>query len=152
MSKHSQLFRSVLDLIRDSHYDHNRESVSEFVARGRLTPEQTAWATQQRLIGPPSFARLRGAMHLAGLLDVRIMPDVSGERFEFSLRPGREVTAKTADDLMRLLIRACRSAGFDIGWEDLCFTGVVGERITGMASTTSVNNGPPEPWQLPAGL
>lgn len=151
MSKHSQLLRSVADMVRNSHYDHNRESVSEFVARGKLTPDQASWAAQQRLIGPPSFARLRAALQLAGLVDVRITPDASGERFEFSFRPGSAVTAKAADDLMRLLIRACRSAGFDVGWEDLCFRGVGDERITGMASTTSVNDGPPEPWQLPAG-
>jgi hypothetical protein len=149
MGKHSQLLRSVLDLVGDTLFDPNRESVNEFVARGKLTPEQTTWAAQQRLIGPPSFARLRGALHLAGLLEVSLRPADHRETFDFSFLPGPDVMAQTADELLRLLIRSCRSAGFDIGCEDLCFTGVVGERITGMASTTSVNAGPPAPWQLP---
>jgi hypothetical protein len=151
MSTHSQLLRSVAHMIGDSQRDHNRESVSEFVARVKLTPEQTTWAAQQRLVGPPSFARLRGAMHLAGLRDVTVTPAASRECFDFSCRPGSEVVVQTADELLCLLIRSCRSAGFGIGWEDLCFTGVIGERITGTASTTSVNAGPPAPWQLPAG-
>lgn len=149
MSKHSQLLRSVADLIHGSHYDHSRESVREFVARGRLTREQMAWATQQRHIGAPSFARLRGAMHLAGLLDVTSQPAGDRETFDFLFSPGPDVTAQTTDDLMRLLIRTFRSAGFKIGWEDICFVGVYGDRIEGIASVTAVSDGPLESWQLP---
>lgn len=152
MNHYTNLLESVAAAVADTTFDGQRESARAFIDRMALTPELMEWAGMQRLIGQPSFARLRKTMHLAGLLEVSLRPADHRETFDFSFVPGPDVTAQTADELRRVVIRACRSAGFNIAWEDLCFTGVVGERIEGMVSTTSVNDGPPEPWQLPAGL
>jgi len=149
MNLHAELLESVTAAVAASAFDPRLEAAREFVARSALTPKQMLWANQQRLIGEPSFTRLRQAMQMAGLTDVDIQPSRSRETFDFSFQLGPEVSAQTSDDLMQLLIRTFRSAGFRIGWEDIGFTRVYGERIDGMASTTSVNDRPPEPWQLP---
>ncbi len=151
MSMHANLLRSVRAAIAASTFEPGQATACNFNSRLALTADQMLWVNQQRLIGEPSFTQLRQAMHMAGLRDVDIQPSGSRETFDFSFQLGPEVSAQTSDDLMRLLIRTFRSAGFKIGWEDLSFLGVDGEYIRGTSLTTSVNDGPPEPWQLPAG-
>lgn len=149
MNHHAELLESVAAAATASTFDPRVETASEFIARSALTPEQMLWAKQQRLIGEPSLTNLRQAMHAAGLTNVDIQPSGSRETIDFSFQPGPDVSGQASDDLMRLLIRTFRSAGFKVGWEDIGFLGVDGDCIKGVASTTSVNDGPPEPWQLP---
>lgn len=149
MERHAKLLRSVKADIASSTFDPRQENAWEFNCRLALTVDQMQWSSQQRVIGEASFARLRQAMSMAGLVDMVTQPADDRETVALSFRPGPEITVQNADDLIRLLIRTCRSTGFKIAWEDICFTNVNGERIEALASTTSVNDGPPEPWQLP---
>jgi len=147
--KDSQLLNSVTAAIAASTLDLRSESAREAVVRSALTAAEIRWAREQRLVGDSSFTRLRQAMGMAGLLEVVLRPSDDRESVNFSFQPGPEVTAQTSDDLLRLLIKTFRSAGFAVGWENFLFTGIAGDQIEVHAFTTSVNDGPPESWQLP---
>jgi|GEM_PF-3200669 len=147
--KNIQLLNSVTAAIAASIFDPRSESAREAVVRSALTAAQMAWAREQRLIGDPSFTRLRQAMGMAGLMDVVLRASDDLESVEFSFRPGPDVSAQSSDDLLRLLIKTFRSAGFAVGWEGFLFIGITGDQIQVHAFTISVNDGPPESWQLP---
>lgn len=115
-----------------------------------LPPEEIAWVGTQPVTGTPGFARLKHALTLSGFSEVELKPAADRETVDFTLRPRSCDEHGDADGLLRLLITTFRFAGFAIGFEDLCVTAADGKRITGTASTTSVNDGPPEAWQLPA--
>lgn len=84
-----------------------------------VTRAEFAWQSRQPVHPPASLPRLRAALKSAGFNEVRVRLHDDQESMDFRLRAGRRLNGVKGDQLHRLLIRVCRSAGFAIGYEEL---------------------------------
>jgi len=85
----------------------------------KVTHAEFAWQAQQPVHPPASLPRLRAALKSAGFNKVQVRLHDDRESMDFRLRPGHGLNGLEGDQLRRLLIRTCRSAGFAIGYEEL---------------------------------
>jgi hypothetical protein len=111
------------------------ESIAEFVARSRLTPEEIAWTQSQPVHGRPDLDRLRAELAKAGFEDIEIEPSADRERLSFRMRLTERVVAEDNDALLRSWITALRSAGFRVGFEEVGVADVEGNFISADALT-----------------
>jgi hypothetical protein len=119
------------------------ESIADFVARIRITPEEIAWVQGQPLYGQPSLRRLRAELLAEGFEDIRFQLSDDRVDITFDVRLTAQVEAQDLESLLRLWIRIFRAAGFCVGFSELGITNVDGPIISGITLTTSLD--PPAP-------
>jgi hypothetical protein len=107
------------------------ESIAQSIARSRLTPEEIAWAQSQPVNGRPNLNRLCAELAKAGFEDIEIDPSADRERLSFKMRLTERVVAQNNDSLLRSWITALRSAGFQVGFEEVGVADVEGNLISG---------------------
>ena len=95
------------------------ESISEFVARSRITPAEVAWVDRQPVHDTPSLRRLRANLADAGFADIRLGLYPSGEEMAFQVRLTHRAAAEDSQSFLRLLLRALRAAGFRVGFSEV---------------------------------
>ena len=111
------------------------ETIAAFVARGRLTTAQMAWANAQPVFENPDLNRLRAELVIAGFMDIVLRLDDDHQVLEFSLRLTGQVEDEDNETLLRLWITIFRSAGFRVGFEEIGIVGVDGPLISGCTLT-----------------
>ncbi len=114
------------------------ETIAEFVARSRLSPEEIAWAQDQPVHGCPDLNRLRGELAKAGFNDIDLQLSADRERFSFKMRLTERVFAEDNGALLRSWITALRSAGFRVGFAEVGVADVEGKFISGETLTGPV--------------
>lgn len=105
------------------------ESIEDFLARSRLTPEEVAWVGRQPVHGAPSFRRLRANLAEGGFADIRLGLRPSGEEMVLQVRLTHQVDAEDSQSFLRLLVRALRAAGFRVGFSEVGIVNVDGAVI-----------------------
>jgi len=99
-----------------------------------VTSAEFAWQARQPVHPPASLPRLRAALRAADFSHVGLRLDGDHESLAFSIRRGPSLRRTEGDQLLRPLIRVFRSAGFNVGFEELALH-QVGATITGMTLT-----------------
>jgi hypothetical protein len=115
------------------------ESIADFVARNRITPEEIAWVQRQPLYGQPSLRRLRAELLAEGFQDIRFQLSDDLVDITFDVRLTTQVKAQDSKSLLRLWIRIFRAAGFCVGFSELGITNVEGPIISGITLTASLD-------------
>ena len=111
------------------------ESIAEFVARSRITPAEVAWLDCQPVHDAPSLRRLRANLAEAGFVDIRLGLRPTGEEMAFQVRLTHQVDAEDSQSFLRLLVRALRTAGFQVGFSEVGIVNVDGAVISCYALT-----------------
>jgi EAL domain-containing protein (putative c-di-GMP-specific phosphodiesterase class I) len=125
--------KTVTNFHPNERADH--ETIAEFLARSRLSPEQIEWAQSQPVHGRPDLDRLRAELAKVGFDDIDLQLSADRERLSFKMRLTERGVAEDNDALLRSWIMALRSAGFRVGFEEVGVADVEGDLISGNALT-----------------
>jgi hypothetical protein len=115
------------------------ETIAEFVERNRITDAELSWLEGQPLCGEPSLKRLRAAFAGAGFQDISLHLHEHRDTLEFRVRLTAQVGVADSEQLLRLLIRLARSAGFRVGFCELGIRELDGTFIHGSTLTDDMD-------------
>ena len=108
----------------------------------RLTPvsqDDRRWVAAQPVIGTPSLKRLRAALAAEGWRPVELVLSDDQELINFHLERGQPVRAMSREQSLRGLIQVFRSAGFDVGFSEVCVDDLDDHFMRGASLTAPVN-------------
>jgi hypothetical protein len=111
------------------------ETIAEFVARSRLTPQEIAWAQSQPVQGRPDLNRLRIELEDAGFTHIDLRLSEDREILRFKVRLSARVGAADNDGLLRVWITRFRRAGFEVTFVEVGIDAVDGQAISGSTLT-----------------
>ena len=96
-----------------------------------ITLEEMAWVQRQAVTGNPSVTRLRAALTTAGWHPLELVLVADRECIDFRLERGDAVRGLDKEQSLRGLIRIFRSAGFEVGFSELCIAEFYTTQLSG---------------------
>jgi hypothetical protein len=103
-----------------------------------ITPEEMAWTQAQPVHGKPDLTRLRSALEADGSRVVELALSDDHEFISFRLERGETVRGQDKEHCLRGLIQAFRSAGFNVGFSEVCVADLDDRFLRGASLTSPV--------------